>query len=306
MPPTVAVLLSTYNGKEFLDAQLASLCGQWDVAVRIFVRDDGSSDGTLALLHKWAARTPQIVSVSQGVNLGAAWSFLTLLRDAPDGFDYYAFCDQDDVWLPGKLARATGWLRDFEQDEPALYCSQVSCVDRDLTPLGQPPANGDTSFRHLLFENIAFGCTTVMSRSARDSIVGSFPSSGLLMHDWWCALVVAGLGRLLYDPESYILYRQHGQNTWGVDVGFLGKLRREAFKFWRDPARFYPVHAQTTELLRLYGSRLPAERRAVAGTLVRSKSSMLRRTCYALSDAPTRNRLFDGLVARTLVLANRY
>lgn len=306
MLPTVAVLLSTYNGEGFLEAQLASLCEQQGVALRIFIRDDGSSDGTLRLLHDQAARIPQIASVTQGVNLGAAWSFLTLLRDVPDGFDYYAFCDQDDVWLPEKLARATEQLSQVAHDVPALYCSQVTCVDHQLTPLGQPRANGDTRFHHLLFENIAFGCTTVMNRAARRSLASNLPRAGVTMHDWWCALVISALGQVLYDSESHILYRQHHRNVVGADVSLLAKVLRLAGVFWRDPKQFYPVHAQARELARLYGDQLAPECRKRAEALIHSKASLLLRVRYAFSDELLRDRMIGALSARALIIAGLY
>jgi len=306
MPASVAVLMSTYNGEAFLDAQLASLCRQRGVAPQIHIRDDGSTDGTMALLRQRAASLDRIASLSRGPNLGAAWSFLTLLRDAPDGCDCYAFCDQDDFWLPGKLARATSLLRDMPAGEPALYCSQVTCADQQLKPLGQPPVNGDTRFEHLLFENIAFGCTVVMNRAARDCIVARFPRQGVVMHDWWCALVVAGLGRLVYDSESHILYRQHGGNAIGAETGFVEKAWRLAAAFWREPETFYPVHAQAAELLRLHGSRLAADRRARVEALVQSKTSLSARIRYALCGEMVRSRLIGTLSARALVLAGLY
>src|ERR1700719_2334213 len=125
MGPSVCVLLSTYNGEAFLEAQLESLRAQTGVEVRLHARDDGSTDGTVALLRRHAGTWPSLVGLQSAENLGPAKSFLELLRTAPDA-DFYAFCDQDDVWLPGKLARAAEALAG--DTGPALYCSNVTCV----------------------------------------------------------------------------------------------------------------------------------------------------------------------------------
>src|SRR6185369_14462358 len=225
--PRVAVLLSTYNGEAFIEPQLASLRAQEGVEVRLHVRDDGSHDDTLAVLRRHADAWPQLAGVASGPNLGPAASFLELLRTAPDDADYYAFCDQDDVWLPGKLERAVEQLT-ASAGEPALYCSNVTCVAEDLTVLGTPRANGDPRLQHLLFENIAYGCTTVLNRAARERIVSRLPERGVVMHDWWCALVVAAFGRIHYDPQPQILYRQHAGNSIGSHADLLSQTLNQA------------------------------------------------------------------------------
>jgi glycosyltransferase involved in cell wall biosynthesis len=231
--PRVAVLMSTYNGARHLEAQLDSLRAQEDIQVRVHVRDDGSTDGTIAVLNSYAAGWPNLAPPTQGPNLGPAASFLELLVTAPDEVDYYAFCDQDDVWLPDKLARAVEALS--ADAGPALYCSNVTCVDDNLAVLGTPRENGDPRLQHLLFENIAYGCTTVMNRAARQAIATRPPERGVIMHDWWCALVVAALGEVRYDPGSHILYRQHGGNTIGGHVNPFSQTLRQAELFLRNP-----------------------------------------------------------------------
>src|SRR5512144_1359787 len=100
----VQVLLSTYNGAAYLKPQMESLLSQ-DARVKILVRDDGSSDGTVPLLREYQATHPDIEVVC-GTNVGFAQSFLQLLTLSSPTADYIAFCDQDDVWQPGKVSRA--------------------------------------------------------------------------------------------------------------------------------------------------------------------------------------------------------
>jgi glycosyltransferase involved in cell wall biosynthesis len=301
--PHVCVLLSTFNGERHLDAQLQSLRAQTGARVSLHVRDDGSADASVAILQRHIDRWPELANVPSGPNLGAARSFLELLRTAPDA-DYYAFCDQDDVWLPGKLARAAEAL--LTDPMPALYCSNVACVAEDLKVLGVPRANGDTRLQHLLFENIAYGCTTVMNGAARALIVQRLPEQGLVMHDWWCALVVAALGRIHYDPQPAILYRQHGANAVGSDADRFTQVRRQGALFLRDPGGFYRIHGQAEEFLRLYELDLHSEQRAMIERLVHSRRSVLSRLSYALSGQVIRNRLADAAVVRALVAAGWY
>ncbi len=304
--PRVAVLMSTYNGAAFLEAQLASLAAQTDVETHLFVRDDGSSDGTLDILARWADRWPSVAAPASGPNLGPAMSFLTLLQTAPDGFDAYAFCDQDDVWLPDKLSRAVAALATVHPGAAALYCSQVTCVDEALRRIGEPFSDRDSRYTHLLFENIAYGVTIVMNPAAREAVAGASPGRGAIMHDWWCALVASALGQVVHDPRPGVLYRQHRRNVIGARTGVAAELARQVRALLRDRARYWPVHAQAAELLRLFGDRLRPEDARAARALVASKAALRTRLGYALGGGIVRSKWYGALAARALVAVGWY
>lgn len=305
MTTRVAVLLSTYNGAAYLEPQLESLAAQEGVTVEVFARDDGSSDATREILARFADRWPTLASLDAGPNLGPAMSFLTLLAAAPEGFDAYAFCDQDDVWPPLKLDRAARTLA-VATERPTLYCSRVLCVDAELRPLGPGPLKGDGSFEHLLFENIAFGATVVMNAPAACLVGARLPAAGVIMHDWWCALTASAFGEIIYDPEPGLLYRQHGGNEIGQASGRLAELWRMARIFARAPDRFWPVHAQAAEFLRLWGDELDPTLRRCAEALVNSKTSSAARLGYAATGRIRRANLIGAIAARLLIAAGLY
>lgn len=220
----IHVLLATYNGATWLPEQLASLAAQDDVDWRLLWRDDGSTDGTPALLEGFAAAHPGRVArlAEPSGRLGAGGSFMALLAAAPAG-GLYAFMDQDDVWLPGKLSRAASRLG----DGATLVCTRLSLVTPELAPIGPSPLPGTAPrFATLLAHNVAAGCTMVMDEAARAlALATPFPQG--VHHDWWCALMVTGCGgRLVFDPESRILYRQHAGNV----VGGASGLPRRALR----------------------------------------------------------------------------
>ncbi len=301
--PVVAVLLSTYNGAAFLAEQLESLARQEGVSVLLHARDDGSNDDTCAILRSQAARWPNLAEISQSPNIGVTRSFMDLLRTAPEA-DFYAFCDQDDCWFDDKLTAATRMLAGSEQ--PAMYSSNVMLADAALNPLGPAPANGDTRFEHLLVENIAFGCSTVLNRAARDLVLEREPGEGAVMHDWWCALVVSAFGRLIYDPAPRLLYRQHGGNAVGQTLGRAAQIASEVRRFLRDARSFYRPHAQAAEFEARWGERLASEQRRLLRDFIASKASLPARARYALSGPVIRKRPLDALVARALILAGWY
>lgn len=304
--PKVAVLLCAFNGAKHLDEQLASLAAQEGVFVEVFARDDGSTDGTLEILAKHSDRWPSLVKPLGGEKLGPAQGFLGLLREAPEGFDLYAFCDQDDVWLPDKLSRAAKRLTHEKADEARLYCSRVICVDEMLRFRGPARLLGDSRFEHLLFENIAFGNTIVMNSAAAAVIRSRTPGDGLIMHDWWCALVISALGQVLYDPEPSVLYRQHGTNAVGASPSRLKELIGLSRRLLHDPSGFFPIRRQIAELLRLYGDRMKPRDKALAARILASRGSLVGQLDLAVRGPIIRSYMWDAIAVRALIVAGWY
>jgi hypothetical protein len=230
--PPVTILLATYAGEAYLPAQLESLARQRGVDWRLLWRDDGSQDGSVAAVEAFAAAQPpgRVARIGQSAErLGAARGFLALLAAVPDDADtLYAFCDQDDVWLPDKLSRAAAALAAVPAGEPALYCARQRLVGPGLEPLGlSPPLRRPPGFRNALVQNVAAGCTVVLNAAARRGVLSAPPPPAGTMHDWWCYLTVSGAGgRVLFDPEPAVLYRQHGANT-------IGASSSAAVRAWR-------------------------------------------------------------------------
>lgn len=267
---TVTVLLSTYNGEAYLPALLDSLYAQRDMRVRILVRDDGSADGTADILRR--EQREGRLRWYRGENLGPAGSFFDLMAAAPRS-DWYAFCDQDDLWLPDKLSRALEMLGDDEPGRPALYYGRPKLVDAQLHPLPSTPRALETmtTLGAALVASNATGCTMVFNRALL-SILVSRPPEWVFMHDDWAHKVclLAG-GRLVFDPEVPILYRQHGGNCIGTSVSDLEKLRGHL----RSLIRKDRVRSRTAaQLLACFGERMTPEDRTLVRTAARYGESL--------------------------------
>lgn len=238
--PDVVILLSTYNGARFLPEQLGSLAAQEGLGgTALLWRDDGSTDGTRALLEGFALPGGRVREAAElSGRLGAARSFLALLAAAPEA-PFYAFCDQDDVWLPRKLARAVEQLARLPADQPAFCCGRQQLVDASLQPLGLSPVpRRPLGFGNALAQNVATGCTMVLNAAARRLMAAAPPPPAGSIHDWWCYLMVTGAGgQVIFDPEPGILYRQHGGNVIGAAPSLprraIGAMRRGAPAFLR-------------------------------------------------------------------------
>lgn len=233
---TVVVLMSTYNGELYLEDQLLSLKNQVsklvngkEISIQILVRDDGSTDKTQDILDKWQKNG--CLTWYTGPNLGPAHSFMHLLNNAPSA-DYYAFCDQDDVWLPEKISTA---VQRLEQSVglPALYVSTYSLVDKDLNPIKQRTPNKHTyTFGESFITNPATGCTLVFNNYLKEIVCGYSPSF-IVMHDGWVYRIALAIGaNIHHDNVPHILYRQHGHNVVGGKKSLITRWKNRFTRFY--------------------------------------------------------------------------
>jgi glycosyltransferase involved in cell wall biosynthesis len=226
----VAILLGLCNGAPWLRDQLQSFAAQEGVRWRLLASDDGSRDDSTAILRSFASEHPgHEIQLMEGPRQGAAQNFLHLLRQAPAGAAFAALSDQDDVWLPGKLARASARLAALPEDRPALYCSRTVVCDDSLNRLGLSPLFArPPAFRNALTQSIGGGNTMVLNRFGLALAREAAGEAGrIVMHDWWLYQIVSGAGgTVIYDPEPQLLYRQHGQNQIGSNSSAAARLRR--------------------------------------------------------------------------------
>ena len=217
----VVVLLSTYNGELFLSEQLESLERQDLRNMSVFVRDDSSSDNTIEILKQWKEKKGDWLSWYQGDNVGPAKSFMELLNRAPMA-QYYAFCDQDDYWESDKISSAIKQL-DLCRNDLCIYCSNVEFVNSNLEHLNYSRFNENKSMMKALIYNQAVGCTMVISRKLIDLCISKSPEY-LLMHDAWIYRVCVSVeGEVVFDHDSHIRYRQHGNNVAGGSANIIKK-----------------------------------------------------------------------------------
>ena len=226
---STAILLATRNGAAFLDEQLASIAGQSVEAIDVWVSDDGSTDATPALLAAWRERWSKgRFEVLEGPQKGFSENFRSLITNPGIAADYYAFCDQDDIWEHDKLARAIRWIEAQADDRSLLYCSRTMNGSERGAPLGPSPLfSRPPSFRNALVQSIAGGNTMVMNRLAWKHLADASQRTGFVSHDWWAYQIVSGTGGLVnYCPEPSVRYRQHEGNQVGANTSWRARHAR--------------------------------------------------------------------------------
>lgn len=300
----VTILLSTYNGSEFLQEQLDSLYKQTYSNITILVRDDGSSDSTLLILEA-EQRKNHINIIKYNKNLGPALSFFELLKYAAlTDTEYIAFCDQDDIWLPQKVKQAVASLSQVNKHTPAMYCSNVELVDKHLNHIYYSDLPRKIGFGNALVENIATGCTILVNRRAINLLCKNLPNSPH-MHDWWCYLVVSCFGQVVFDPLPTIKYRQHSNNTIGVATNNIARFYRKFNRFFGSNRQRHWCSEHAKFLLSAYSRDMKLENQLIVNYIINAKSSFRSRLKLAFSRDIWRQKYSDNLILRVLILINR-
>lgn len=209
--PLVAILLSTYNGEKYLREQLDSIMVQTYKNFILYIRDDGSNDNTIFIIKEYEKKYKhkiQIIDEAQHVNLGYKGSFWKLLRKVSEA-SYYAFCDQDDIWLPEKIEKGILALQVGKCEEPLLYFSSFVYINGKSEIIGDAhKVQLQSELKDLLFYTPAFGFTIIINKKLRDMAI-NVPDSSQIPHDGWCLKVASTTGKIIYDPFVAAQYRRH-------------------------------------------------------------------------------------------------
>lgn len=229
---SVCVLMSSYNGEEYIREQIDSILSQEGVAVTLYVRDDGSSDHTLEILDEYLSQGKIVLlDRDKRENLGPAVSFMRMLYRADDTYEYYAFSDQDDVWKPEKLIKGIERIENEERDIPILYCSNQIIYRNGVEEGSRYKDAPNIMLANLICGSPINGCTMIMNRVLKSllSMDNHRPSEDVLrlrMHDTWAAIIALISGKLVYDDQPYMLYRIHDKNAAGLGVKGIKRLKK--------------------------------------------------------------------------------
>ena len=243
----ILVLLSVYNGQKYLREQVDSILSQQGVDLHLLIRDDGSKDASVAILNEYAAGNPK-AEIVLGANLGCLGSFNALVDMAcerKEEYEYFAFSDQDDYWLPDKLQAGVSQLsscNSMEQKLPLMYFCNMMIADDDARPLFPLRAYSLKLKRaNMLKSNKAAGCTMVFNRKMVEAY-SLHPAVAPSLHDTWMMLIAMFIGNVFYDHNCYINYRQHRANVVGMH-GLISWRTR-----WRQRVETYIRRTDSEQL----------------------------------------------------------
>lgn len=227
--PSIAVLMATYNGREWLSEQVGSILHQVGVDLTLFVSDDHSTDGTFELLNSFAKTDSRISLLPQVTRMGSAGkNFYRLICDVDiSGFDYVSFVDQDDIWNLDKLSSHVGLIK---RNGAEAISSNVLAFWLDgsqkLIDKSQPQKSYD-----YLFESAGPGCTFLMTPwlvgEVKRQLTDNRGARDVLMHDWLTYAICRAYGKSwIIDAVPSMQYRQHHNNVIGANAGLRAILAR--------------------------------------------------------------------------------
>tara|TARA_B100000886_G_scaffold142752_1_gene96947 strand:+ start:254 stop:1186 length:933 start_codon:yes stop_codon:yes gene_type:complete len=224
----LAVVMCTKNGEKFVEEQLESIKNQTFKNFDIFISDNNSEDSTLKKINKFKEKNHEMrINIEDGKDLFFGNNFIDLLQRIEDKYDYYAFCDQDDIWLDFHLARGVKNLKNKE-NIPSIVCSRTYLIDENGNNIGASKKfKKNPNFRNALVQSIAGGNTMIFNNSAKKLMNNVSIDIEIVSHDWLLYLFIsAASGNVIYSIDPSVMYRQHLNNAIGSNNTFYDLLKR--------------------------------------------------------------------------------
>ena len=237
----ITILMYVLNGVDFLGEQLQSLFKQ-DICEKaemdILVWDDGSTDKTRDLLDRYQREGK--LTFHTGSGIGRTKGYWELMKKAEKA-DFYAFCEQDDVWFPNKLSRAVKYLEtkailEGEETEvsegPILYCGECTVTNAKLKTVNfkRNPANKFTDFEHSLVYSSMPGCTYVFNRSALEKLIKFDPGvKENTSYEDLARNIIYIEGSVVFDRVPVMFWRRNKGDKFSIEYqgGIIGRIKRQ-------------------------------------------------------------------------------
>lgn len=225
--PKVNVILASYNGAKFITAQLDSVVGQTYENIDIYIRDDGSTDNTVEIIEEYIRNNKSRRNIylidNEGVNLRCPKSFYEILRKCEPA-DYYAFCDQDDIWYENKIEWAVDALSKENQNQVLLYYSACDYSHEDGTVFRKSSLMKEQlELSSVLYYTPGPGFVMVFNEKCRQDLVLNV-TPGTELHDRWILRGATCLGKVIYDPRSSASHVRHEEAVTSGDAGVFNKI----------------------------------------------------------------------------------
>jgi rhamnosyltransferase len=218
-----AVLLATYNGAEYIKEQLESILSQEDVDITLFISDDNSTDTTVNIVKEYQERYQNIILLPVQKRMGSAsQNFFRLILDVDfDSYDYISLADQDDIWYPNKLKRASLAINNKKLDG---YASNVIAFWENGEQKLIDKSNTEVAWDYM-FGSAGPGCTIVLPVQIANKFKQELSKNQTIaqkidLHDWLIYTYIrSNQLKWWVDSEASMLYRQHDNNEFGANSG---------------------------------------------------------------------------------------
>lgn len=300
--PKVIVLMCTYNGEDYLGEQLESLLYQTYPNFSIIIRDDASTDGTIEILKRFAARDKRVVLELSDINIGYPACFYALTDNAPEA-DYYFFADQDDVWFPEKIERAVHLMRREPEDEPVAYYSGYQVCDEKLHVMEMSPAPADKfCLTNTMFQVCGLEFTMGINRCALQLLQDYKPVKAKA-RGMWMSMLYGTFGKVIYEDVPTANYRRHSSAVTSVKQSGIGFWLWRINFFWKG-GEFDLYKLMLEDFYDVCGSRLNEEDKKEL-QLFAKEHGFVNNVKKAFYHKRLRNKWIDELALRFVLLIGK-
>lgn len=237
----VHIMMATYNGERYIAEQIESILKQTYIEWKLFIRDDGSKDSTVKIVQDYMKKHPMKIFLieSKIIYHDAKNNFAALYKEVPEA-DYYAFCDQDDIWKENKLEECIKCFQENDEQIPTIVYHDMQVGKNENAVIADSffiytklQLDKKTPFQHTLVYNTIPGCAMLFNHKTKE-VVSGIPQE-CNMHDWWILLSVLALGgNVVYCEKKLGLYRQHEANEIGaIRKTSGGRMLLKCFQIFR-------------------------------------------------------------------------
>ena len=246
---SVSIILSTYNGEEYLRELCDSLINQTYKNIKVYIRDDGSTDSTVEIIKEYCSTSYEGISfhyIEDDLgNLRTYRSMFHILKRVPES-DYYGFCDQDDIWLENKVEDAVRMMNEKDNNQPVLYASNYYVCDQQLNTLGEGKKAEDFTKMNVgrSFFNYGAGLGqgfTLFFNHVLKELAFDIDTDTIRGHDVWLwAVIVGNRGTYIFNDDCTALYRRHDKTVTATGKGFIS-MWKARWRMFNDKVFFHSV-----------------------------------------------------------------
>lgn len=234
----ILVILASYNGGKYIKEQIESILSQTNVVVDLKIYDDRSKDQTAQIIEQFINDGRVSLFINDIATGSAANNFLGAIKGMSDEllsqYDCISFADQDDIWLPEKLVKASQML---QSNNAVLYMSnlimwQEKTGEKSIINKAYPQKKYD-----FLFEGGSAGCTYVLTSKFCIDLKQTLEQTDysnwkFFSHDWFVYFFARiNNYKVVIDSNAYILYRIHDSNVHGQLNAFSFFAIKERLKY---------------------------------------------------------------------------
>lgn len=300
----VLVLISTYNGKKYIEEQIDSIENQkLDIPLKILVRDDGSKDNTVNILKKLNKKYKNI-KVLQEENIGCNASFFKLFNIA-EGYKYYAISDQDDIWMEDKLQRGINKIMEEDSSLPILYgsCSYLMDDNKNIRGTTQKKIR-ESNLNNTIIQNFIPGHSDIINDSMLQLLKNDIDTKRVYFYDFWITNVAMVYGKIIFDNEPSTKYRIHSKNAIGYGNSKI-KWIKERLKRIKNGDGF-KITTQIIYFYEKYKNDISSDEKYQIENFIKCNNSFINRLKFVFNTKLYRQKKIETILFKIAFLFGKY